>query len=132
MAKLITLSAGGYTTVIDVAHGANCVSLRHDGMGACILRECAGEKDNPYLYGMPILFPANRISDGTFTFDAFPSTRRRRGVICTDFYTKRPHRSLHKKRIPFPYVFRRPTPIFRILLRLRCATPSRKAAFCRR
>ncbi len=69
MEDVITLSGGGYTAVIDLSHGANCVSLRQEGMGARILRECTGEKDNPYLYGMPILFPANRISGGAFSFD---------------------------------------------------------------
>ena len=66
MTERITLSGGGYTAVIDPANGANCISLRHAGMGAHILRECEGEKDNPYLYGMPILFPANRIAGGVF------------------------------------------------------------------
>lgn len=67
----IELSGGGYTAEIDTEHGANCVSLRHPATGARILRElpAEGEADNPYLYGMPILFPVNRISDGRFLFE---------------------------------------------------------------
>ena len=67
-----TLSCGDLTATIDLAHGANCISLRHERYGARILREppAAFEKrDNPYLYGMPILFPVNRISGGRFTFE---------------------------------------------------------------
>ena len=66
MSERISLTGGGYTAVIDTAHGADCVSLRCERFGARILRECEGERDNPYLYGMPILFPANRISGGAF------------------------------------------------------------------
>ncbi len=69
---LRTLSCGDYTAAIDIAHGANCVSLRHGGYGAQILREPDvpwEQRDNPYLYGMPVLFPVNRISGGRFTFE---------------------------------------------------------------
>ena len=50
--------------------GANCISLTHETHRAVILREPDYEKklDNPYLYGMPLLFPANRISGGRFYF----------------------------------------------------------------
>lgn len=69
---LRTLSCGAYTAVIDLDHGANCISLRHATYGARILREPNApweERDNPYLYGMPVLFPVNRISGGRFTFE---------------------------------------------------------------
>lgn len=68
---------GDYEAVIDLDRGGNCISLRK---GKCrILREpyyvndpsdySGGELDNPYLYGMPILFPVNRISGGGFEFE---------------------------------------------------------------
>lgn len=83
MRERVTLSGGGYTAVIDTARGANCISLRHAGMGARILRECEGERDNPYLYGMPILFPANRISGGVFSREGrtyrFPINEKKTG-----------------------------------------------------
>lgn len=68
--KLINLSGGGYTAVINLSRGANCISLRHES-GAVILREPHNpdQLDNPYLYGMPILFPVNRIENGVFTFE---------------------------------------------------------------
>ena len=67
----ITLRGGDYRAVIDVAHGANCISLRNERYGISILREppVGQAKDNPFLYGMPLLFPANRISSGRFFFE---------------------------------------------------------------
>ena len=70
MEEFIELQAGEYTATINPNRGANCIALRHKGYGAKILREpnyaCL---DNPYLYGMPILYPNNRISGGRFTFE---------------------------------------------------------------
>ena len=68
--ELLHLSGGGYTATINVSRGANCISLRHEN-GAKILREPKDpdDLDNPYLYGMPILFPVNRIQGGVFTFE---------------------------------------------------------------
>lgn len=65
------LQCGVWTARIDVSSGANCISLRHTGYGLHILREPpdTGERDNPYLYGMPLLFPVNRISGGRFVFE---------------------------------------------------------------
>ena len=67
--KKITL--GDWSGVIDREHGANCISLRNQKYGASILREPPedGVLDNPYLYGMPILFPVNRIENGRFGFE---------------------------------------------------------------
>ena len=110
---MISLTGGGYTAVIDTAGGANCISLRHVGMGARILRECEGEKDNPYLYGMPILFPANRISGGAFPFDGrtyrFPVNEGGTGCHLHGFLHKTAAEILVRKenalrvRIPSPY-----------------------------
>ncbi len=67
----IDLQCKTCSAVIDPAHGANCVRLRHEGYHATILRELPEnhEPDNPYLYGMPILYPVNRISGGQFEFE---------------------------------------------------------------
>ena len=67
----IKLENGALSAVIDLAHGANCIGLRDERYGARILREppADGVLDNPYLYGMPILFPVNRIENGRFTFE---------------------------------------------------------------
>lgn len=67
----IELRHGAWSARIAVSSGANCISLCHSGYGMHILREPpeAGERDNPYLYGMPLLFPVNRISGGKFVFE---------------------------------------------------------------
>ena len=68
--EIIELCGGGYTARINLSRGANCISLRHSATGARILREPPDPMrlDNPYLYGMPLLFPVNRISGGRFVF----------------------------------------------------------------
>ena len=68
---IIRLQAGDYIALINPERGANCISLRNSKYKAVILREPnkSGVLDNPYLYGMPILYPANRISGGSFRFE---------------------------------------------------------------
>ena len=68
---IVKLQAGDYTAFINPERGANCISLRNSKYKAIILREPnkSGVLDNPYLYGMPILYPANRISGGSFRFE---------------------------------------------------------------
>lgn len=70
MDKKIYIQGGGYRATIDPLRGANCISLSHES-DASLLREPPrdGVLDNPYLYGMPILFPVNRISGGEFLFE---------------------------------------------------------------
>lgn len=65
------ITGGGYTASINLSRGANCISLRNESLGVSLLREpdFSRELDNPYLYGMPVLFPVNRISGGKFDFD---------------------------------------------------------------
>ncbi|MBQ3126697.1 MAG: aldose 1-epimerase [Clostridia bacterium] len=65
----IHLRSSAYTATLDLDHGANCISLRHIPTGATILREPPAEPDSLFLYGLPILFPVNRISGGQFDFD---------------------------------------------------------------
>ena len=66
-----TISAHGYVARINITLGANCISLRHMPSGGVILREPCydGTPYNPFLFGMPILFPQNRISGGQFEFE---------------------------------------------------------------
>ena len=66
----ITISGGGYTAVIMPERGANCIDLIHKESGARVLRTFeGGNPSNAFLFGMPILFPPNRIKGGKFTFD---------------------------------------------------------------
>ena len=71
MESIYKISCGDYTAEINLSRGANCISLRNRKYGAVILREpdYSKELDNPYLYGMPILYPVNRISGGKFEFE---------------------------------------------------------------
>lgn len=68
---IISLRCGDYSAAINLTRGANCISLRNERYGATILREPDYEKgvDNPFLYGMPILFPVNRVSGARFMFE---------------------------------------------------------------
>ena len=65
------ITAGDWSATIDLARGANCISLQNRRHGVSVLREppASGKLDNPYLYGMPILFPVNRIENGCFSFE---------------------------------------------------------------
>ncbi|MBQ9131445.1 MAG: aldose 1-epimerase [Clostridia bacterium] len=71
MNNKISIHCGDWSAVIDTEHGANCISLQNEKYGAKLLREPprSRELDNPYLYGMPILFPVNRIENGKFEFE---------------------------------------------------------------
>ncbi len=68
---MIDLKCGYHTAVIDTLHGANCMRLRNEKYNSTILRETPanGVLDNLYLYGMPILYPVNRIFKGSFEFE---------------------------------------------------------------
>lgn len=69
--NIYEIKHGTYSAKINLSRGANCISLRNSRYNANILREPDYSKplDNPYLYGMPILFPVNRISGGKFVFE---------------------------------------------------------------
>ena len=71
MRNKIAISCGTWSAVIDTDRGANCIRLRNNLYDADLLREPPTEcaPDNPYLYGMPILFPVNRIDGGSFEFE---------------------------------------------------------------
>ena len=68
-AHSVVLRSGLWTAEVLPQFGMNMVSLRYDGQP--ILRE-AGEMqrlaESPFLYGIPLLFPANRTAGGQFTF----------------------------------------------------------------
>ncbi len=71
MENIINLAGGAYSAAINLNRGANCISLRNFEYNAKILREpnYSENLDNPYLYGMPILYPVNRIENGSFIFE---------------------------------------------------------------
>lgn len=69
--KIVELRYQDYLAKINLSRGANCISLRNEKYNIQVLREpdYSAELDNPYVYGMPILFPVNRISSGSFIFE---------------------------------------------------------------
>ncbi len=69
MNKFINLTNKSLSAKINLSLGANLISLRYKNVK--ILREpdYSKELDNPFLYGMPLLFPVNRIEGGRFTFE---------------------------------------------------------------
>jgi aldose 1-epimerase len=65
----IILRAGAYSAAICPAMGANCFRLEYEG--ASLLRtppSFAVFHENPNVFGMPLLFPPNRIRGGKFVF----------------------------------------------------------------
>ncbi|WP_135550095.1 aldose 1-epimerase [Paenibacillus cymbidii] len=57
--------------------GSNLISLQHKGKQVELLRvpeDAAAYRAEPILFGIPVLFPPNRIEDGTFTFDGVTYT----------------------------------------------------------
>ena len=73
-----------YTALLVPSVGANLVRLAHTQLGVEVLRTPSEREHDeflrrPHVYGVPILFPPNRIADGRFRFDGreyrFPITR---------------------------------------------------------
>lgn len=67
---MIDLGCGAWYAAIDPERGAQVLRLRYNGQP--VLREpesTAALAAEPVLYGMPFLFPPNRVTDGIFTFD---------------------------------------------------------------
>jgi len=66
----IKFYAGGYEALLLPGIGANLISLKHVEDNLDILRtpeDLATLKARPSVYGIPVLFPPNRIADGKFT-----------------------------------------------------------------
>lgn len=69
--RIEELRYGDYSAKVNVSRGGNCISLCNFRHNCRILREPDYEKglNSPYLHGIPILFPVNRISGGKFKFE---------------------------------------------------------------
>ncbi len=88
--RMETIKFGIWLAKINVSRGANPIRLYNEKYGAEILRiPDYGRFDNPYLYGMPILFPVNRISGGAFWFEGreyrFPINEENTGCTLHGF-----------------------------------------------
>ena len=60
--KIVELRYQSLSASIDLAHGATCTDFYDAQNGIRVLYPA----DNPFINGIPILFPANRISGGSF------------------------------------------------------------------
>lgn len=73
--KAIRFSAGGYEALMITDLGANIIELKDTVRGLSLLRTPVGNlgfevfNATPQVYGLPVLFPPNRIEDGTFKVD---------------------------------------------------------------
>jgi len=69
--KTFEIKKRDWRAVVDLSNGASCTSLKNRKYGATILREPPADKAarGSLLYGMPILFPVNRIEKGSFEFE---------------------------------------------------------------
>ena len=70
--KTTILNNGFFHAVVVPEIGGNVISLRHLASGTELLREPANLEELakfPEQFGLPVLFPPNRIRDGEFTFE---------------------------------------------------------------
>ena len=81
--RAVEFSKGDYTALLIPGMGANLIRLTNTRLGAEILRAPADDevetfKGRPHVFGLPLLFPPNRIADGRYTFEGrtyqFPIT----------------------------------------------------------
>lgn len=81
--SVVEFSKGDYTARVVPEMGANLIRLANTRLGVEILRT-PGEEEleefrrRPHVFGLPLLFPPNRIEDGQYAFDGrtyrFPIT----------------------------------------------------------
>lgn len=95
----VCLNAGELEAVVLPASGANLIRLRHAPSGCDILRTpdtWAAYMEHPALFGLPVLFPPNRIADGVFAYAGvtyhFPITEPARHNHLHGFLHTRPWR----------------------------------------
>lgn len=81
--KVVEFSKGDYTAMLVPEVGANLIRLANTRLGSEILRtpdasEIETFRGRPHVYGLPLLFPPNRIEDGCFSHNGqvyrFPIT----------------------------------------------------------
>ena len=84
--QALEFAKGDYTALLIPSVGANLVRLANTRLGVEILRTPAADeietfKNRPQVFGLPILFPPNRIADGHYTFEGrdyrFPITNEK-------------------------------------------------------
>lgn len=82
----VEFAKGDYTALVIPSVGANLIRLANTRLGVEILRTPTAEeiemfRVRPHVFGLPVLFPPNRIEDGRYDFDGreyrFPITNER-------------------------------------------------------
>lgn len=66
----VYFAAGGYEALMVVSVGANVIQLKHTERNLSLLRTPSSLDEfvsRPQCFGLPLLFPPNRIEDGTYT-----------------------------------------------------------------
>lgn len=71
--EAVVFEAGGYEAMLIPGVGANLVRLYHKPTKADILRTPTAEevdifRERPQIFGLPLLFPPNRIEDGKYSY----------------------------------------------------------------
>ncbi|MDO4758002.1 MAG: aldose 1-epimerase [Rikenellaceae bacterium] len=72
--QAVEFSKGDYVALLIPSVGANLVRLANTKLGVEILRTPTAEeietfKSRPQIFGLPLLFPPNRIEDGRYEFE---------------------------------------------------------------
>lgn len=72
--EAVEFSKGDYRALLIPGVGANLVRLANTRLGVEILRTPAADeietfRSRPQIFGLPLLFPPNRIADGRYTYD---------------------------------------------------------------
>ncbi len=72
--RAVEFSKGDYVALLVPEQGANLVRLANTRLGVEILHTPTAEnietfKARPQIFGLPLLFPPNRIEDGRYTFE---------------------------------------------------------------
>ena len=72
--RAVEFSKGDYAALLIPAMGANLIRLADTRRGVEVLHTPAAEEietflRRPQIFGLPILFPPNRIADGRYTFE---------------------------------------------------------------
>lgn len=74
--QAVEFSKGDYRALLIPGVGANLVRLANTRLGVEILRtpeadEIETFRSRPQVFGLPLLFPPNRIADGRYTYDGW-------------------------------------------------------------